>query len=153
MRIGELANRAGTTTRALRFYETQGLFTAKRSANGYREYGEEELRLVREIQMLQRIGFSLDDTKPFVDCLRAGNEAGDVCADSIETYQRKLAEVDACLDRLNGIRTTLAGKLAEAQARRRVPCAVALQDGTATPATSTLAAGTSSTDTLTAEEN
>ena len=38
MRIGELAQRTGVTTRALRFYEDQGLLTARRSANGYRVY-------------------------------------------------------------------------------------------------------------------
>lgn len=125
MRIGDLAKRAGTTTRALRFYEAQGLLTAPRSANRYREYGDEEFRLVTEILTLQGIGFSLDDTRPFVDCLRAGYETGDACADSIETYRRKLAEVDACLDRLTSVRASLAAKLTDAQARQSGPCGVA----------------------------
>ncbi|NEE03817.1 MerR family transcriptional regulator [Phytoactinopolyspora halotolerans] len=124
MRIGDLAKRAGTTTRTLRFYESQGLLSAQRSPNGYREYGEEEFRLVREIQMLQSIGFSLDDTRPFVECLRTGHESGDDCADSIETYRRKLAEVDACLERLSAARESLVGKLTEALARQPSPCEV-----------------------------
>ncbi|HEY7592531.1 MAG TPA: MerR family transcriptional regulator [Actinophytocola sp.] len=117
MRIGELARRAGTTTRALRFYESQGLLTAQRSANGYREYGEDDLRLVAEIRTLQDIGLTLDDTRPFVECLRAGHSTGDACGDSIEVYRRKLAEVDACLERLGAIRAELHGKLADALAR------------------------------------
>ncbi|MCI2421923.1 MerR family transcriptional regulator [Saccharopolyspora sp. K220] len=124
MRIGELARRAGTTTRALRFYESQGLLTARRSTNGYREYDEADFRLVNEILTLQAVGLSLDDTRPFVDCLRAGHEAGDSCADSIEVYQRKLAEVDACLDRLNSVRASLLTKLAAAVARQPEPCRV-----------------------------
>jgi DNA-binding transcriptional MerR regulator len=124
MRIGELARRAGTTTRALRFYESQGLLEAQRSANGYREYDEEDFRLVNEILTLQAAGLSLDDTRPFVECLRAGHEAGDSCADSIEVYQRKLAEVDACLDRLNSVRAGLLAKLAGALARQPGPCGV-----------------------------
>ncbi|KAA9148950.1 MerR family transcriptional regulator [Amycolatopsis acidicola] len=124
MRIGELARRAGTTTRALRFYEAQGLLPARRAANGYREYGEEDLRLVSEIQTLQAVGFSLDDTRPFVDCLRAGHESGDSCADSIEVYERKLAEVDACLARLSEVRTSLLAKLAGALHREPGPCTV-----------------------------
>jgi DNA-binding transcriptional MerR regulator len=118
MRIGELARRAGTTTRALRFYESQGLLTAARAANGYREYDEDDLRLVNEIQALQTVGMSLDDTRPFVDCLRAGHDTGDSCVDSIEVYRRKLAEVDACLERLGAVRAELAGKLADALTRR-----------------------------------
>jgi DNA-binding transcriptional MerR regulator len=122
MRIGELARRAGTTTRALRFYESQGLLRARRSANGYRDYDDEDFRLVNEILRLQAVGFSLDDTRPFVECLRAGHESGDSCADSIEVYQRKLAEVDACLDQLNTVRASLQAKLAEALARQDSGC-------------------------------
>ncbi|SFB41239.1 DNA-binding transcriptional regulator, MerR family [Amycolatopsis marina] len=125
MRIGELARRAGTTTRALRFYEAQGLLRARRSTNGYREYEEDDLRLVTEILTLQTVGLSLDDTRPFVECLRAGHESGDSCADSIEVYQRKLAEVNACIDRLNSVRTNLLTKLAGALERPPGPCSVA----------------------------
>ncbi|HEX6337133.1 MAG TPA: MerR family transcriptional regulator [Jiangellaceae bacterium] len=126
MRIGDLAKRAGTTPRALRFYETQGLITAQRTANGYRDYGDEDLRLVKEILTLQNIGFSLEDTRPFVDCLRAGHETGDSCADSIEMYQRKLAEIDACIDRLQSRRADLTAKLAAAGSRPRSPYGTAI---------------------------
>jgi len=125
MRIGELAQRTGTTTRALRFYETQGLLRARRAANGYREYGEDDFRLVSEIQRLRAAGFSLEDTRPFVECLRSGHDSGDSCADSIEVYQRKLAEVDACLDQLEAVRAELVTKLAKALARQPDPCCVA----------------------------
>ncbi|MFS8102482.1 MerR family transcriptional regulator [Lentzea alba] len=112
MRIGELAKRAGTTTRALRFYESQGLLEAQRTANGYREYDEHDLRLVTEIQSLQAVGLSLEDAKPFVDCLRAGHESGDSCPDSRAVYRRRLAEVDACLERLQTVRSFLLSRLA-----------------------------------------
>ncbi|TVT53061.1 MerR family transcriptional regulator [Amycolatopsis rhizosphaerae] len=124
MRIGELARRTGTTTRALRFYETQGLLEAPRSANGYREYDESHLRMVNEILTLQGFGLSLDDTRPFVACLRSGHESGDSCADSLEVYERRLAEVDACLDRLGAIRAGLLAKLEQAMARHPHPCKV-----------------------------
>ncbi|WIX99987.1 MerR family transcriptional regulator [Amycolatopsis mongoliensis] len=125
MRIGELARRTGTTTRALRFYEAQGLLAARRSANGYREYDEGDLQLVKEIQTLQTVGLSLDETRPFVDCLRSGHETGDSCASSIEVYRRKLEEADALLSRLGGIRAELAAKLAGALARQAPdPCVV-----------------------------
>lgn len=125
MRIGDLAKRAGTTTRALRFYESEGLLPVARAGNGYREYDEEHLRLVREIQSLRAVGFSLDETRPFVACLLAGHSTGDECADSIEGYERKLAEVDACLERLTAARGRIVGKLADALARQPGTCTVA----------------------------
>lgn len=123
MRIGELARRAGTTTRALRFYESQGLLEAQRTANGYREYDEDDLRLVAEIQSLQAVGMSLEDTRPFVDCMRSGHEKGDSCPDSRAVLRRRLAEVDRCLDRLTSIRGHLLKKLDEAEAAAD-PCRV-----------------------------
>ena len=44
MRIGELAEAAGTTTKTLRFYEDQGLLPpAERTPGGYRDYTTESL--------------------------------------------------------------------------------------------------------------
>ncbi len=111
MRIGELAERVGASTRALRHYESRGLLRARRDSSGYRDYDEHDLRLAAEIRSLLAIGFTLEETRPFVDCLRAGHEAGDVCPDSVAVYRRKLAEVDACLTRLNSVRDQLAEAL------------------------------------------
>jgi DNA-binding transcriptional MerR regulator len=116
MRIGELAARAGTTTRALRYYESRGLLTARRDPRGYRTYGEEELRLLRQIRTLQDVGFGLEETRPFVDCLRAGNATGDACPASLEAYRRKLAELDACIAELNAVRETVRERLTRAEA-------------------------------------
>jgi DNA-binding transcriptional MerR regulator len=121
MLIGELAERTGATTRTLRYYEAHGLLRADRSANGYRVYDESELRVVEEIRALLAIGFALQDIRPFVACLRAGNETGDVCPDSVAVLRRKLGEVDAYLDRLTAIRRQLLCQLEEACRRTRTP--------------------------------
>jgi DNA-binding transcriptional MerR regulator len=118
MLIGELAERAGTSTRTLRYYEQHGLVRARRSANGYRIYDEAELRVVHEIRALLAVGFGLDDIRPFVACLRAGNVSGDVCPDSVAVLRRKLAEVDAVIDRMSAVRAQLQGQLTDAIAQR-----------------------------------
>ncbi|MFD8596173.1 MerR family transcriptional regulator [Kitasatospora sp. NPDC059646] len=118
MRIGELAQRAGTTTRALRYYESRGLLPARRGGNGYRAYDEEDLRLLRQIRVLQDFGFELEETRPFVECLRAGHPAGDSCPASLEVYRAKLAELDAMVARLSEIRDRVAAQLGQAEAAR-----------------------------------
>ncbi|MET9093810.1 MerR family transcriptional regulator [Streptomyces cyaneofuscatus] len=75
MRIGELAERAGTTTRTLRYYESRGLLPARRAENGYRSYDEGDLRLLQQIRTLQDFGFDLEETRPFVQLARAELEA------------------------------------------------------------------------------
>ncbi|MDN5855287.1 MAG: MerR family DNA-binding transcriptional regulator, partial [Actinomycetia bacterium] len=47
MQIGELARRTGTTTRALRYYEQQGLLSSNRNSNDYRTYDEGSVTAVR----------------------------------------------------------------------------------------------------------
>jgi DNA-binding transcriptional MerR regulator len=112
MRIGELAERTGVSTRALRYYEEQGLLSARRADNGYREYQESDLRLVAEIRSLLAAGFSLEDSRPFVDCLRAGHEEGGSCLESVAVYRRRLAEIDADLRTLIRQRAEVAEQLA-----------------------------------------
>ncbi|MEV0145540.1 MULTISPECIES: MerR family transcriptional regulator [unclassified Nonomuraea] len=113
MRIGELAGRTGASTRSLRYYEQNGLITSRRSVNGYREYAEDDVRLVSEIRTLLSVGFTLEDTRPFVDCLRAGHATGGSCQESAEVYRRKLAEIDEDIRTLLARRAEVAAQLGE----------------------------------------
>ncbi len=122
MLIGELAERAGTSARTLRYYEHHGLVEAQRTANGYRRYDEAELRVVHEIRALLAAGFGLDEIRPFVACLRAGNTAGHVCPDSVAVLRRKLAEVNAYLEQLTAVRDRMRGQLAHAIEQREKTC-------------------------------
>ncbi|MEE1741364.1 MerR family transcriptional regulator [Streptomyces sp. BE147] len=115
MRIGELAERAGTTTRTLRYYESRGLLRARRAGNGYRTYDESDLRMLRQIRTLQDFGFDLEETRPFVECLRAGHPAGDACPASLAVYRRKLDELDALIGQLRTVRREVGAQLARAE--------------------------------------
>ncbi|MGI5458092.1 MerR family transcriptional regulator [Streptomyces sp. CA-249302] len=116
MRIGELAARAGTTTRTLRYYESRGLLPARRGGNGYRTYDESDLKLLRQIRTLQDFGFDLEETRPFVECLRAGHPEGDSCPASLAVYRRKLAELDELIGELGAVRASVGAQLAKAEA-------------------------------------
>ncbi|MGW1955500.1 MerR family transcriptional regulator [Streptomyces sp. NPDC001920] len=129
MRIGELAARAGTTTRALRYYEARGLLPARRGENGYRTYDESDLELLRQIRTLQDFGFELEETRPFVECLRAGHPEGDSCPASLAVYRRKLDELDALIGELQTVRTKVRAQLARAEAARDELAADALVPG------------------------
>jgi DNA-binding transcriptional MerR regulator len=112
MRIQELAAQTATTTRTLRYYEAQGLLPARRSANGYRVYDGHHVRLVREIRSLQTVGFSLEDVRPFVECLLAGHESGDECPASVDVYRRKLAYLERHIAELRDVYERLSARLA-----------------------------------------
>ena len=129
MRIGELAERAGTTTRTLRYYESRGLLPARRGANGYRTYDERDLELLRQIRTLQDFGFDLEETRPFVECLRAGHPEGDSCPASLAVYRRKLDELDALIGELRAVRAKVGAQLARAERARNELAADALVPG------------------------
>jgi DNA-binding transcriptional MerR regulator len=122
VRIGELGRRAGVSTRALRHYEELGLLPARRRANGYRDYGEHDLAVVAEIRSLVGLGFALEDTRPFVECLQAGHPSGASCPDALAVHRRKLAEVDDRIARLRAVRSEIATQLqAAADGRAAAP--------------------------------
>src|SRR6266536_316789 len=120
MRIGELARQAGVSTRTLRHYEELGLLTPRRTANGYRDYAGAELQAVAEIRSLADLGFTLEETRPFAECLRAGNSLAGSCPDSIAVYRRKLGEVVS--GRPDVISARLADPAGRWRTRRRFRC-------------------------------
>ncbi len=78
MRISDLAAEAGVTVKAVRYYESQGLLKPRRESNGYRAYDEDDVIVVREVKALLSLGLTAEQTYPFIECLRAGNERADV---------------------------------------------------------------------------
>ncbi|MFI2431085.1 MerR family transcriptional regulator [Streptomyces sp. NPDC018693] len=129
MRIGELAARAGTTTRALRYYESRGLLPARRDELGHRSYDERDLRLLEQIRTLRDFGFELEETRPFVECLRAGHPEGDTCPASLAVYRRKLAELDTLIGELGAVREKVSEQLARAERARDALAAESLVPG------------------------
>lgn len=59
MRIGELAQRTGTTPKAIRLYEARGLLGTVARDGSYRQYGEGDVARVQLIRQAQGLGFSL----------------------------------------------------------------------------------------------
>jgi DNA-binding transcriptional MerR regulator len=102
LRIGELADLAGVTTRTLRHYERVGALAApERARNGYRTYPASALVDVLEIRHLQNAGLTLLDAT----AVRAAQAAG---------------EDSSMLDRLRGVETELEWQIDRMTARRAV---------------------------------
>jgi MerR family transcriptional regulator, redox-sensitive transcriptional activator SoxR len=59
--IGQLAERSGLTTSAIRFYESRGLIASERTTGNQRRYQQATLRRLGFIRAAQRVGLSLDE--------------------------------------------------------------------------------------------
>ena len=118
MHIKDLAQRAGVTVRAVRYYESRGLLTPRREPNGYRAYEDADVHVVREVRALLSLGMTAEQTHPFVECLRAGNDRADVCPASLSAYRQRIAEIDERLAELTALRSQLTVLLAQAESYR-----------------------------------
>jgi MerR family redox-sensitive transcriptional activator SoxR len=61
--VGQLAERTGVATSALRFYEDRGLIHASRTSAGHRRYARGMTRRVAFIMFAQRVGLTLEDIR------------------------------------------------------------------------------------------
>ncbi|GAA2791737.1 MerR family transcriptional regulator [Kribbella solani] len=119
MRISDLAAAAGVTVKAVRYYESQGLLKPRRESNGYRAYESDDVLVVREVKALLSLGLTAEQTYPFIECLRAGNDRADVCPASLTAYRTRIAEVDDRIAELTALRSRLTDLLTDAESWRR----------------------------------
>jgi MerR family transcriptional regulator, redox-sensitive transcriptional activator SoxR len=65
--IGEIAQRAGVKTSAIRYYESIGLLNAPERLNGQRRYHEDVLTRLNIILAAREMGFSLDEVRTLIE--------------------------------------------------------------------------------------
>ena len=63
MLLSEVAKQVNLTKRAIKYYEEQGLLHVTKDANGYRNYSEEHLNILKEISVYRKLGISIADIK------------------------------------------------------------------------------------------
>lgn len=114
MRIGEVAERVGVTTSAIRYYERIGILPEPdRTASGYRDYGEEGLERLRFVKAAQSLGLTLDDIREILGFRDRGEPP---CPYVREAISRQAEEVDRRIAELRRLRGQLA-EMADRAAR------------------------------------
>ena len=88
MHIKEAAQAVGCTCRAIKFYEEKGLLSpVARQANGYRDYTQEDLRRLHEIQAYRKLGIGVEDIRRLL-----GGEDSALLQDILEKKRNELLE-------------------------------------------------------------
>ncbi|MBO5283936.1 MAG: MerR family transcriptional regulator [Lachnospiraceae bacterium] len=67
MKIKQVEELVGITRKNIRFYEEQELLTVGRSENGYREYGLEDVKRLKQIRLLRRLAVPIEEIKQLFD--------------------------------------------------------------------------------------
>ncbi|MEL7462900.1 MAG: MerR family DNA-binding protein [Pseudomonadota bacterium] len=105
MKIGDAAKGSGLPVKTVRYYADIGLVTPARGANGYREYGEAELKRLAFIGRARAFGFSIAECRRLLGLYDDPNRAS---ADVKRLAEAHLAELDGKLAKLKTLREELA---------------------------------------------
>jgi len=95
MQIGDLAERAGVSTRTIRYYEELGIIEPQsRSNGGFRHYSEGQLRRLEIIQGLKALGFELEHIRELFGLRDASDTGGDLARAMIDILDAHQQEID-----------------------------------------------------------
>ncbi|MFA0113191.1 Cu(I)-responsive transcriptional regulator [Vibrio sp. 10N.261.46.E11] len=105
MNISEVASLTQLSPKSIRLYEDKGVISAPlRSENGYRFYGEKQIKELGIVAKARSAGFSLDECRALVELAdNPCRESADVKAKA----QSKLEEVNKKIEDLLIIQKTL----------------------------------------------
>lgn len=86
MKINEVETQVGITKKNIRFYEEQGLLSPRRnSENGYRDYSETEVAVLRQIKLMRKLGVPLEEIRR----MQAGGTVADGMRRHLVTLERE----------------------------------------------------------------
>ena len=105
--IGELSARSGVRTSALRFYESRGLISSRRTAGNQRRYARETLRRVAVVRAAQILGLTLDEIESALNRLPEARTPNRRDWERLSVAWRgsldeRIAELEALRDGLSG---------------------------------------------------
>jgi len=104
LRIGQLADRAGVSVSAIRFYERRGLLPEPERVGGQRQYGEDAVRRLGILAVAKRAGFSLEE----IGSLLASADGGAPVHEQLRALvSHRLPEVEASIEEAEGKRLWL----------------------------------------------
>jgi MerR family transcriptional regulator, redox-sensitive transcriptional activator SoxR len=102
--IGEVADRAGVTVSAIRFYEREGLLPRPERVGGQRRFAEDTVQRLGVIDVAKQAGFSLDEVR----ALLTSTDEGAPAHQQLQALAaRKLPEVEALIGRAEAMRAWL----------------------------------------------
>ncbi|GAB2451176.1 DNA-binding transcriptional MerR regulator [Conyzicola lurida] len=104
LRIGDIANQAGVSTRSLRYYEEKGLLASERSSTGQRTYSESAVERVQLIQQFFTAGLPSRTILQLLPCVESGlatDEVFEVLEAERDRITAAMADLSAARDALD----------------------------------------------------
>lgn len=84
MLLNEIIEEVGMTKRAVKFYEEKGLLTVQKDSNGYRNYTDQDVEILKRISVYRKLGIGIKDIQRIL--------SGEDESILLSIYQEKLNE-------------------------------------------------------------
>jgi MerR family copper efflux transcriptional regulator len=132
LNIGDAAQASGVSAKMIRHYEAIGLLpAARRTASGYRVYGEQDVRVLQFIHRGRALGFSLEK---IAELLALWQDQDRASLDVRRLAEQHIAELNRKIDELQSMKRTLETLAHSCHGDQRSDCPI-LDDLATAPAT------------------
>ena len=106
MKIGQLADRCGVSTKTIRYYEDIGLLAEPaRTSSGYRDYSDDAVERLRFVRDAQATGLTLAEIASVLELKGSGERS---CGHTMALIDEHLASIDRQIEQLTAARAQLA---------------------------------------------
>ncbi|MBO0661341.1 MerR family transcriptional regulator [Jiella sp. MQZ9-1] len=105
MNIGEASRLSGLPPKTIRYYEEVGLIKPMRANNGYRDYRDRDVHVLRFLQRSRSLGFSIAEARKLLSLY--GDESRQR-EDVRRLVTRRIAEIDHKIAELHSLKRALA---------------------------------------------
>jgi len=120
MRIGQLAETTGLSTKAIRYYEQIGVLPQPdRAPNGYRRYGDSDAERIGFIRDAQTAGLTLLEIQEILELRDQGEST---CGHVISALEAHVADLDGQMEELSRTRARLTAMLTRARSLDPADC-------------------------------
>lgn len=108
MNIGDAARLSGISAKMIRYYESIDLIgPIARSDNGYREYDEQDVHMLRFVGKARELGFPMTDVTGLLalwkDQSRASRDVRQLANTHIDELKRKIADLNTMVQTLENL--------------------------------------------------
>ncbi len=99
MNIGAAAESSGLPPKTIRYYEDIKLLVPSRSANGYRDYSNEDIHCLTFLARARKLGFSVEECRAllslYLDKNRSSSEVKSLALKKIDAIDQKISELQS----------------------------------------------------------
>lgn len=104
MNIGRASELSNLPVKTIRYYEDINLISPLRAGNGYRDYSDNDVHILKFLQRSRSLGFSIEECRILLSLYKdEARESSDVKAMALE----KISQIDLKIKELQSLKKTL----------------------------------------------